>query len=371
MAFIDTFKDKVKQKVKNFFKIKRRKDTLNRYDTRSKSQLSWQVFKDNFNITYLKFQLRNYFGYNLREANGVLVLLLIIFGFVVTPFVYDTEIFHKNIAFKDKKNDVMMLDSLAEIIDTELDNINNQENKKDSLLTNLFAFNPNTLKQEEWEGLGISQKLAKRVSNYTLKGGRFRKKEDLKKIYGFAENGIYEQLEPYIIIENTSKEYKKYPKKEYVKKDYKKFNKDSAYKPYVKKEFVIQPFDLNVADTTELNSLKGIGTKTSLRIIKYRESLGGFYDYAQLSEVFALSEEAIAEIRKYGKIDETTIRKISINKATIEEMKVHPYIKYNLAKVIVAYRTQNGLFRSEKDLAKIKILDEQSVKKINKYISYE
>ncbi len=371
MAFIDTFKDKVKEKVKNFFKIKRRKDTLNRYDTRTKSQLSWQSFKENFNITYLKFQLRNYFGYNLREANGVLVLLLIILGFVAMPFVYDTDIFHKNIAFKDRKNDFLMLDSLSEIIDSELDNINNQENKKDSLLTNLFAFNPNTLTQEEWEGLGISQKLAKRVSNYTLKGGRFRKKEDLKKIYGFAENGIYEQLEPYIIIENTSKEYKKYPKKEYAKKDYKKFNKDSAYKPYVKKEFVIQPFDLNVADTTELNSLKGIGTKTSLRIIKYRESLGGFYDYAQLSEVFALSEEAIAEIKKYGKIDETTIRKISINKASIEEMKIHPYIKYNLAKVIVAYRTQHGLFKSEKDLAKIKILDEQTLKKIINYISYE
>lgn len=367
MAFIDTFK----QKVKDFFKIKRRKDTLNRYDTRTKSQLSWESIRKNFNIRYLKFQLRNYFGYNLREANGVLVLLMLVFGFVITPFVYDTAFFHKNIAFKDAKNIFLMLDSLSEIIDNELDAKNNEERKKDSLLTNLFAFDPNMLTQEEWESLGISQKLAKRVSNYTTKGGRFRKKEDLKKIYGFSENGIYEQLEPYITIGNTSKEYKKYPKKEYAKKEYKKFNKDSTYKPYVKKAFVIQPFDLNVADTTELNSLPGIGTKTSLRIIKYRETLGGFYDHTQLSEVFALSEEAIEEIKKYGRIDPAMLRKIPINKATIEEMKTHPYIKYNLAKVIVAYRTQNGLFKSEKDLAKIKILDEESIKKINNYVSYE
>ena len=108
-----------------------------------------------------------------------------------------------------------------------------------------------------------------------------------------------------------------------------------------------------------------------MRIIKYRESLGGFYDYEQLSEIFGLNEDAISEIKKYGKIDENLIRKISINKASIEEMKIHPYIKYNLAKVIVAYRTQHEGFKSEKDLAKIKILDAESIKKISKYISYE
>ncbi len=367
MAFIDAFK----QKVKDYFKIKRRKDTLNRYDTRSKSQLSWANFKENFNLRYLKFQLRNYFGYNLREANGVLVLLLLIFGFVITPFVYDNEVFHQNISFKDKKNDFLTLDSLSEIIDNELDSINNQEKKKDSLLINLVVFDPNTLTQQEWEDFGISQKLAKRVSNYTAKKGRFYKKEDLKKIYGFAENSIYEQLEPYITIENSSKDYKKYPKKEYVKKDYKKFNRDTTRRVFEKKPFVIQSFDLNVADTTELNALKGIGTSTSLRIIKYRDALGGFYDYSQLSEVFALNEDAIAEIKKYGKIDANTIRKVSINTATISEMRLHPYIKYNLAKVIVAYRTQHGNFKSEKDLAKIKVLDAESIKKMSNYISYE
>ena len=39
-----------------------------------------------------------------------------------------------------------------------------------------------------------------------------------------------------------------------------------------------EQFDLNLADTMQLEALPGIGEKLSRRIIKYRSSLGGFVD---------------------------------------------------------------------------------------------
>ena len=47
----------------------------------------------------------------------------------------------------------------------------------------LFTFNPNTLETEGWRKLGLSERQAKTIMNYRSKGGRFYKKEDLKKIY--------------------------------------------------------------------------------------------------------------------------------------------------------------------------------------------
>jgi len=36
-------------------------------------------------------------------------------------------------------------------------------------------------------------------------------------------------------------------------------------------------FDLNIADTTQLKSIYGIGSKLSARIVKYRNRLGALY----------------------------------------------------------------------------------------------
>ncbi|MBD0333717.1 MAG: helix-hairpin-helix domain-containing protein [Chitinophagaceae bacterium] len=50
-------------------------------------------------------------------------------------------------------------------------------------------------------------------------------------------------------------------------------------------------------------------------------------------------------------------------------MKAHPYIKWNLANVIVEYRNQHGAFKSLDDLKNIAAIDETTFKKILPYLS--
>ncbi len=55
--------------------------------------------------------------------------------------------------------------------------------------------------------------------------------------------------------------------------------------------------ELNSADSADLDSLPGIGPVLSARIIRYRNSIGGFSDFEQLSRVFGMKPETIAKIQ--------------------------------------------------------------------------
>ena len=56
----------------------------------------------------------------------------------------------------------------------------------------LFDFDPNTLSAEGWKRLGLRDKTIGTIQNYLSKGGKFRKPEDVSKIYGLFPNE-YEQ----------------------------------------------------------------------------------------------------------------------------------------------------------------------------------
>ena len=94
----------------------------------------------------------------------------------------------------------------------------------------LFEFDPNTATQEELQQLGFRDRTAKSIVNYRSKGGQFRKKEDLKKIYTLAEED-YLRLEPYIRIAS---------KNNYSDSDY-------AYDKKDPKTYTLVPYDPNTA----------------------------------------------------------------------------------------------------------------------------
>ena len=59
----------------------------------------------------------------------------------------------------------------------------------------LFVFDPNTVKNEELLALGFSEKTARIFLKYRSKGFVFKKKEDLKKVFGVSDN-LYNKLLP-------------------------------------------------------------------------------------------------------------------------------------------------------------------------------
>ena len=115
-------------------------------------------------------------------------------------------------------------------------------------------------------------------------------------------------------------------------------------------------------------ALPGIGSKLAARIINFRNKLGGFYSVEQIGETFGLQDSVFQKIKGWLIVD-GTVQKININSATKEELGKHPYIRWNLANAIVAYRNQHGDFKSLNELKNIAVIDEATFEKIVHYLS--
>lgn len=126
--------------------------------------------------------------------------------------------------------------------------------------------------------------------------------------------------------------------------------------------------DINSADTAAFIALPGIGSKLALRIVTFRDKLGGFYSIDQLSETYGLSDSVFQKIKQYLRFQSNSFKKININTATLDELKQHPYIRYNLARLIVAYRTEHGSFSSAGDLQKMSFMTDSIYHKLKPYL---
>jgi competence ComEA-like helix-hairpin-helix protein len=62
---------------------------------------------------------------------------------------------------------------------------------------------------------------------------------------------------------------------------------------------------------------------------------------------------------------------MNVNTATKDELKLHPYIRWNLANAIVEYRNQHGTFKSLEELKNIVLVDEAAFQKIYHYLVLE
>jgi competence protein ComEA len=147
---------------------------------------------------------------------------------------------------------------------------------------------------------------------------------------------------------------------------------DTLKKPfYPKISERINRIFFSESDSVTLQIVPGIGASSAGRIIKYRERLGGFHSPEQLNEIFGLTPEVIAKIWEYFEFDSKVYRKINLNHLELDQLSKHPYISYQEAKVLLAYRKQHGRFTSEEDLMKIKIFRKEWVDKLTPYLSFE
>jgi competence ComEA-like helix-hairpin-helix protein len=76
-----------------------------------------------------------------------------------------------------------------------------------------------------------------------------------------------------------------------------------------------------------------------------------------------------SENKPFLKLETNFVKKFNINTATKDEMKSHPYIKWNLANAIVEYRNQHGNFSSLEDLKKISLITTEVFDKIKSYLA--
>ncbi|MBP6430628.1 MAG: helix-hairpin-helix domain-containing protein [Ferruginibacter sp.] len=315
----------------------------------------------------MKNFIKSYFDFSKQERRGILTLFLLIiavsflpkvFPYFIKPKVQNTDAFEKDIARLVLKQQ----DSSRNFYSNNYDDDNNfqnyhQPNYKNYVIKGeLFYFDPNTISAAEWKRLGVRDKTIATIQNYLSKGGKFYKPEDITKIWGFFPNEV-DRLLPYVqIVPNgnykTNNYYNNYENKTYDK---------PKYTPKI--------VDINMADTSAYIELPGIGSKLANRIVNYRDKLGGFYKVEQIKETFGLADSTFQKIKDRLVLNTKAVTQININTATIEELKVHPYLKQNLAKVILNYRTQHGNYQSINDLKKIMIIDEEVFAKISPYLT--
>lgn len=227
----------------------------------------------------------------------------------------------------------------------------------------LFYFDPNTLSAEGWKKLGLREKTIGTIQNYLNKGGHFYKPADLQKIYGLFPNE-FERIEPYIKIENAERQNSLA-----YKQSNENFLPDKA--PSSPKAGRYKNVDINSADTASLISLPGIGSKLAARIVSFRDKLGGFYSIDQIKETYGLPDSSFQKVKQYLSISNASVKKININTATKDEMKMHPYIKWNLANAVVEYRNQHGEYKTLEDIKKIMTVTEDIFSKLSPYLSVQ
>jgi len=299
--------------------------------------------------------------FNKRDRIGMFLFVVAVSGSLLLPRMFSKQ--QEALALKQDSVLVMAMDTLVERQANRKDFSHDQkddysyryETSQGKSFTNgeLFYFDPNTASLNDWQRLGLNEKTSRTILKYVSKGGKFYKPEDLQKIWGMPE-GFYERVKAYVTITSVRKTYPSYSDNKPV------FEREE------RKPAVVQ---INEADTSALIALPGIGSKLSARIIAFREKLGGFYSVDQIGETYGLPDSTFQKIKARLQVDGSNIRKINVNTATKDELKAHPYIRWNLANAIVEYRNQHGAFKSLEDLKNIVLIDEATFNKINHYLS--
>ena len=114
-----------------------------------------------------------------------------------------------------------------------------------------------------------------------------------------------------------------------------------------------QKLNLNSADTTELQSLPGIGPFFARNIVEYRNKLGGFIDKKQLLEIYSFDSTRMAKIEDLIIIDSIELRKIKVNTDDFKTILRHPYIEYEDVKKIINYRESKGMIKDWETYLKV------------------
>lgn len=294
-----------------------------------------------------------------NERKGYLFLLVILIVIVFFPLLY-RQLRPKPV--EDIASYVHLVDALEEMDDRAAsggartwdggEKVRHDETFKGEL----FYFDPNDLPVSAWRRLGFSDKQIAVIKNYENKGGRFYSKSDVAKMYSISKDA-FNRIEPYL-------QFPEPPSKDNLEYKSKRIAADRNRK-------MLAPIDMNTADTTKLQELRGIGRVFAGRIVKFREALGGFHDILQVREVYGISEELFVSISPFLTLDRTReLEQLKINSATVEELAKHPYITWDNARLIVRYREQHGDFGGIGDLENIYALNTDFLSKIEPYLNF-
>lgn len=272
--------------------------------------------------------MKSHFVHTKKQRNGIFLLLLIIVGLQVIYYLTNKDVE----VLEDSSNYLKAFekeyDSLIQV-------------KLEESKPKIYPFNPNFITDYRGYTLGMSNEEIDRLLKYRAQDKWINSAKQFQNVTQVSDS-ILAEISPYF----------KFP--DWVTNPKPKYNTVSNFNS--KEKTYAQKIDLNKATNSQLQKVFGIGEKLAERIIKYRDNnQGGFIGDAQLHDVYGLNDEVIERILKDFTVKTPrAIQKISLNKATREQLVTIKYIDYEIAYNIIEDRTLRDGFTSLDELTKVK-----------------
>ena len=230
---------------------------------------------------------------------------------------------------------------------------------KDTIV--LHTFDPNTADSMTLVHLGFRTYQVRRILRYRANGGSYRTAEFFRDFLDMSDS-VYTALRPYIDID-TMPFYRLKQERmlhDSLRRDSLRLlyqaRRDSINRMFearrdsmaqaagyhIKRDTIIE---INHADTTDLQFIRGIGSYVARKIIRYRNQLGGYYTLEQLREIAELDFVQWDSVVPHLCLDTTDIRKIPVQTASLKLLTEHPYLTFSQAQQI--YNMRRRKFRFE------------------------
>ena len=230
--------------------------------------------------------------------------------------------------------------------------------QRDTIAVRMQVFDPNTADSSTLVHLGFKPWQAKNMVKYRAAGGRYRKPEDLKKLYGMTDS-MFQALTPYIYIAREEVDS--------VAVD--SLRKDSL--PRWEEENKDTILNLRTADTVELKMIHGIGSYRARQIVRYREQLGGFVSVEQVLEAKGMENVDADSLLAHFWIDSVKIEAMNVNSVGVQRLSRHPYLRFEQAQAIYELRRKKIRLDSIQQLQQIECIPAETLEKIAPYLNFD
>lgn len=289
--------------------------------------------------------IKSYFVFTRNQRTGVFSLLVLIITLQISYYFLDFT--PLKIVSAEKEQWLSLQHKIDSLKQEKLDYV-----------PKIYPFNPNFITDFKGYKLGMSVAEIDRLLVFR-KGNKYvNSPQEFQKVTKVSDSLL-----------NVISPFFKFPDWVNSKKDQINY-KDYSKVAFAKKEKIVV-IDINQATKEDLVKIYGVGEAISVRILKFKASLGGFVSMNQMKDVWGLSPDVIDNLNTHFKIlKNPTPKKIDINNAAIKDLAQFPYFNYQIAKQIVTYRSMNGDFKNIDDLTKIKGLSIDKANIIALYLTF-
>ncbi|KAA1243834.1 helix-hairpin-helix domain-containing protein [Aquimarina sp. RZ0] len=288
--------------------------------------------------------IKSHFEMHTRFRNGILILAILIFIVMISFYIY-------LVTGKDPDN----FNELSEF-QIQVDSLKNVSLLTKEKAYKLRPFNPNFISDYKGYLLGMSANELDKLHQYREQNKWINSVSDFKKVTGVSDS-LLVVISPLFTFPDWIQHSK-------TKKTYQK-NKITI-KSYAEKE------DLNTISTETLQEKIGVPDFIADRIVRYKESLGGFVSDLQLKDVLGLYESQRNKILSlYTVKTNKNVQKININTATVKELMEVPYFDFETALEIRDFIKENGSISDFEELGEIEGFYLEKIDRIALYLGLE